>query len=103
MGDNDSLLTVGLCYLFGFGTDQDCHAAYRCFKNVVNCDPATLCQRSIENAHYWMAVAHLIGMGDAKKSVTQARKMLEIANADDDHEQSNEILNLIGKTKYLLA
>jgi TPR repeat protein len=101
MGDNDSLLTVGLCYLFGYGTKQDCDAAYRCFKSVVDCGPTTLCQRSIENARYWMAVAHLIGVGNAKKSVTQARKLLEIANADNDHEQANEILNLIGKTRYL--
>ena len=103
MGDIDSFLNVGLCHLFGFGTKQDCDAAYYCFKAVID-DPATAsCQRTKENAHYWMAIIHLIGMGSTPKSVPKARQMLEIANIDDDNEQANEILNVIGKTEYLSA
>jgi hypothetical protein len=48
-----------------------------------------------------MAIIELLGNGKAKRSLTHARKMLESANADLDHEQANEILNIIGKSKYL--
>lgn len=101
MGDNDALLQTGLCYLFGFGTKQDLDAAYHCLQQVIAEDASKSCQRTKENAYYWMAIFKLMGIGDTKKSVVTARKMLEIANADDDHEQANEILNIIGKTKYL--
>ena len=50
-----------------------------------------------------MGIFHLLGFGGVKKSVTKARDLLEAANKDCDHEQANEILNLIGKTKYIFA
>jgi hypothetical protein len=103
MGDNDSFLNVGLCHLFGFGTKQDCDAAHDCFKAIIDGPAAASCQRTKENAYYWMAIIHLMGISKAPKSVLKARKMLEIANIDDDHEQANEILNIIGKTEYLSA
>ena len=101
MGDSDALLQVGLCYSFGYGTKQNLDAAYHSFQQIIADDSSKSCPRSKENAYYWMAVFNLIGMGSTKKSVINARKMLELANIDDDHEQANEILNVIGKTKYL--
>lgn len=101
MGDKNALLDVGLCHLFSYGTKQDLNAAYNCFQQIIAGDSSNSYQRTKENAYYWMAIFKLVGMGNTKKSVVTARKMLEIANADDDHEQANEILNIIGKTKYL--
>jgi TPR repeat protein len=103
MGANDSLLQVGLCYLFGFGTKQNFAEAQRCLEQVIASDAAAICQRSKESALYWTAILSLVGIGGTKKSIGQVRHMLESANADDDYEQANEILNVLGKSKYLSA
>ncbi|MES2948702.1 MAG: tetratricopeptide repeat protein [Pseudomonadota bacterium] len=103
MGANDSLLQVGLCYLFGFGTKQNFAEAQRCLEQLIASGAATICQRSKEDALYWMAILSLVGIGGKKKSIGHVRHMLESANADDDHEQANEILNILGKSKYLSA
>jgi TPR repeat protein len=103
MGDNDSLLQVGLCYLFGVGTKQNSSEACRCLNKIIAGKPSASCDRTKENALYWLSVIHLLGNGKTKKSVGRARKMLESANVDHDHEQANEILNIIGKSRYLSA
>lgn len=103
MGDNDSLFQVGLCYLFGLGTKQNHKAAYKCFHDIITLNSSNICDRTEEDAFYWMGIFHLLGFGGVKKSVTKARDLLEAANKDCDHEQANEILNLIGKTKYIFA
>ncbi|HEY3856111.1 MAG TPA: tetratricopeptide repeat protein [Verrucomicrobiae bacterium] len=101
MGDNDALLQIGLCYLFGLGTKADAGEAYSCLAKIIAGKSSASCQRTKENALYWMAIIELLGKGKATKSLAHARKMLESANADLDHEQANEILNIIGKSKYL--
>jgi len=103
MGDTDAFLQIGLCYLFGFGTEQDFDSALSAFGRIIASDPATSCQRSKENARYWISVLRLIRGPRTKTAVAQVRSLLEIANADDDHEQANELLNLIGKNCYLHA
>jgi TPR repeat protein len=103
MGDYDSLFQVALCYLFGLGTKQNPEAAYKCFQDITNYKSLNICERTEEDSLYWMGIFHLLGIGGAKKSVAKARDLLEAANKDCDHEQANEILNLIGKTKYILA
>jgi len=102
MGDNDALLQIGLCQLFGFGTKQAIDAARASFTQLLEGDPLYTCQRSRENALYWLAVIELIGPAGGRRRVARARAMLEQANADDDHEQANDILCLIGKSRYLL-
>ena len=101
MGDIDSLLQVGFCYLFGLGTKKDFEAAYKCFQQIINNESSNICERTEENTQYWLGIFHLLGIGGAKKSVTKARVLLELANKDCDHEQANELLNIIGKTKYM--
>lgn len=104
MGDHGALLQVGLCYFFGFGVKKDLKKAYRCFKRITTYKPRLeVSERTGENALYWMAIFHLLGIGGAKRSVKTARNLLESADKDGDHEQANELLNLIGKTKYMLA
>lgn len=103
MGASDSLFQVSLCYLFGFGTKQDFAEAQRCLELIIASDTAAICQRTKEDALYWRAILYLLGLGGAKTSIGHVRQMLESANADDDHEQANEILNILGKGKYLSA
>lgn len=101
MGDGDALLQIGLCRMFGFGTAQDLAAAAKCFEAVFSDNSARSCQRSKEDALFWAGVLQLLRKGAAGRSLSRARAMLESANADDDHRQANELLNLIGKTAYL--
>lgn len=103
MGDNDANLQIGLCQLFGFGARQDFASALSSFERVITCDPTTCCQRSIENARYWLSVLQLIRGPTTKGKLARVRSLLETANADNDHEQANELLNLIGKTRYQTA
>lgn len=103
MGDTDAFINIGLCYLFGIGTKQDFGSALSSFERIINADPATSCQRSQENARYWIAVLRLIRGPRTMSTISTIRSLLEIANADDDHEQANELLNLIGKSYYAAA
>lgn len=101
MGDSDAMLQLGLCCLFGLGTAQDAAAARDWLQRLLQADPATQFQRSREDALYWLAIVQLLNRGGSRKSLSEARHLLERANADDDHEQANELLNLIGKSRYL--
>ncbi len=104
MGDNDAYLQIGLCRLFGFGARQDFELARASFHHIMACAfPAQFSQRSNENARYWLAILDLIHGPVKKGRLAQVRSLLETANADDDHEQANELLNLIGKTHHLAA
>jgi TPR repeat protein len=101
MGDKDAMLVVGLCCLFGFGTKQDFASAHRHLKKLVASKSESVCKRTIENAHYWLAILHILAIGGTRRSVIRARTLLEYANADADHEQANDVLNIIGRSKYL--
>lgn len=101
MGDNDAMLQLALCCLFGLGTAQDPAAAEAWLQGLLAADAATQCRRSREDARYWLAMLRLMRRGSTQKTVADARRLLELANADEDHEQANALLNLIGKTRYL--
>ncbi len=101
MGDGDSYLQLGLCSLFGFGVRQDFKEARACFAKVATGTPyKSVTQRSFEDAHYWMAVMDLAGMGK-RKSLPRIRKLLEIADADGDHDEANDLLNVIGRPERI--
>jgi TPR repeat protein len=96
MGDAEAHLQVGLCFLLGHGTAIDHAAAQVSFQKVLQVPAESVSQRSREDALYWLALLNLMGLGQ-RRSVGRAREMLAEANADDDHEQANDILNVIGK------
>ena len=102
MGHLDSLLQVGLCFCFGIGIKQNIKKASDCFKMIITDGkpPTGLSEYDLECAHYWNAVLQLLGVGGIKQSVTKARLSLELANEDNDNDQANELLNLIGKSEY---
>jgi len=98
MGDLDAQLQLGLCHMFGIGTKQNLDSAMDCFSALAEGAPCLSIQRSREDAQYWMAVIQLLIMGSHHEFLPQVRTMLERANHDDDHEQANLLLNLIGKS-----
>ncbi len=101
MGEKGALLQVGLCCLFGLGTRQDLAEARRHLEKLTTCDSNLVCQRDLENAHYWLAILQLLKTTRLDQSRTRARALLEYANADEDHEQARDLLNLLGRSKFL--
>lgn len=101
MGASDAWLQQGLCLLFGLGVSRDAGEARSAFTRVVDADPTTTYPRSREDALYWLAIMDLLGGRHTKRSLARIRQRLEAANIDEDHEQANVLLNLIGKTRYL--
>lgn len=101
LGDAGAYLQVGLSYLFGLGVNQNLAFASQALHRILASDPNDSSQREKENARYWIAVIRLINGPRTKASIAKSRAMLEVANADEDHEQANELLNLIGKRRYL--
>ncbi|HEX6590556.1 MAG TPA: tetratricopeptide repeat protein [Moraxellaceae bacterium] len=97
MGHFDAHLQIGLCYLLGHGVATDHAAAQACFRKILQADANQSRQRSREDAQYWLALLNLMGLGQ-RRNLGQAREMLELANADDDHEMANDLLNVIGRS-----
>jgi len=102
MGDADAFVDIGLCYLFGVGTKQDQKLALSFFQRAAD-GGAACTQHDREIALYWMAVVGLLRGRHTKRTLAEIRALLETANVDDNHEQANDLLNLIGKNRYLAA
>jgi|JI10StandDraft_1071094.scaffolds.fasta_scaffold666070_2 hypothetical protein len=98
MGSDDDLLDCALCYLTGYGVAQNFVLAAECLARVRAANSERVTRATHESALYWSAVINLLELAGSKRSVTNARQMLERANVDDDHAQANELLCLIGKT-----
>ena len=103
LDDYNALFEVGLCYLFGIGVKENNAIAYASLQEVLNEKNNYYCsQRAKENAQYWLGIFHLYGIGGAKKSMKKARVLLENADSDDDYDQANELLNLIGRSENII-
>ncbi len=100
--DYDALFDIGLCYLFGIGSEQNHNLAYKYLKEVLSSDRRYSTQQTKENAECWLGIFHLYGIGGAKKSMKKARVLLENADSDDDYDQANELLNLIGRNENII-
>lgn len=103
MGDMDSLFEIALCYLFGIGTPKNIGKAVNSLKEIINANPASTCERTEENSLYWLAIIKLLEANGTEEAIEKARELLEEANKDEDHEQANNLLNIIGKNKYKIA
>ncbi|MET1080491.1 MAG: tetratricopeptide repeat protein [Pseudomonas sp.] len=95
MGDADAHLQIGLCHLLGQGTAIDHGAAQASLNKVLLAPSIGTAKRTREDALYWLALINLMGLGQ-RRNLGQAQDMLERTNADDDHEQANDILHVIG-------
>jgi TPR repeat protein len=100
MGDCEAHLQIGLCSLFGQGAATDPAAAAQNFQQVLKAPSEAISPRARENAQYWLGLLAARGLGQSR-SLARARKLLELANADDDHEQANNVLNVIGRSSKL--
>ncbi len=97
MGDMSALLQIGLSLLFGYGVVRNIQQAEASFDRILQPEARQSSQRTREDALYWLSVISLMGLSAEKRPVTRTRTMLTVANVDDDHEQANQILNLIGR------
>ncbi len=100
MGSEDSLIEMGICYVLGFGVSRNTKLAMQCFMNVIKAKGVTSAA-SQDNAHYWIALISIFNQ-QKKVSFPTIRKHLECANIDDDHDAANDILNVLGKVKYMV-
>lgn len=96
MGNVDSLLALGLCHLFGCGLPRDRAASVSCLDRLAADDMNSSTQSSNECARYWLAVVSLMFDDPSAAQRNNARRLLEGANVDDDHEQASELLCVIG-------
>lgn len=107
MGCMDDLLETGLCYLFGYGVKKNQRKAKQCFKRLLQ-NKHEISQRAYENGNYWLSLILLLESGkntsqnNTEQQFSRARKLLDVANRDNDHEQANDVLNLIGKSERLV-
>jgi TPR repeat protein len=87
-------LALALCYYYGIGTTEDKNKAMEIFLNISN-DSMTF-QSDIDEANYYLGKIYLEGKIVAK-SLEKARYYLGLANTDNDHSSTNELLLLIGR------
>jgi len=95
---SDYSLTVGLCYLYGLGVQQDKSVAVRHFRKVSADKLNNQCQFDRDIANYYLGIFYLTGEG-LKKSLKLAKKYFELANIDNDNEGALTLSQLIGWTK----
>ena len=95
MGGSDYSVTVGLCYYYGIGVQQDKSVAVRHFRKVAADKLNNHTQYEQDLAHYYLGLSYLTGEG-LKKSMKSAKKHFEIANTDNDNANALELTHLIG-------
>lgn len=96
MSRSDYSFTVGHCYYYGIGVQQDRSIAVRHFRKV-SADKLNLhCDYDRDLANYYLGLSYLTGDG-FNRSLKLARKFLEMANADNDNENAKSLLDIIGR------
>lgn len=90
-------LTLGLCYYYGIGTPKDKLKAFEIFK-IINTDINT--QFEIDEANYLLGKIYLEGE-IVEQSLDKARYHLELADKDGDHRSAQELLIVIGRSKFI--
>lgn len=92
-GDTD--LSVGLCYYYGVGVDQNRKKAFRVFKKMLK-STSTQSDYDVNEANYMLGRMYLEGEV-VKRSLSKARHHLLLANEDGDHRSAQQILWIIGR------
>lgn len=88
---------VGLCYFLGLGVSVDKRKACKIFSQVSADKQNCQYQYDRDEANYLLGLSYLTGDG-VKKSLTKARKYLELADEDNDHKSSRDLLKILGRT-----
>jgi uncharacterized protein len=96
--DSYEELIIGLCYYYGIGTTRNKLKAIEIFKNINN--ESNNSQYEIDEAHYLLGKIYLEGQ-IVEQDLDKARRYLELADSDGDHRSAQELLIVIGRTKYM--
>ena len=91
-------LTVGLCHYYGIGVKKDKLKALELFLSI---NEMYNSQYEIDEANYLIGEIYLQGEV-VDQDLEKARHYLELADADQDHRSAQELLIIIGRTKYKL-
>lgn len=83
---------IAKCYYYGIGIEKDKNKALEILKNI-NFPESN--QYEVDEANYMLGLLYLDGE-IVKKSLKNARRYLELANADQDHRSAKELLMIIG-------
>jgi TPR repeat protein len=87
---------VGLCYYTGLGVSIDKAKACKIFLKVSADKQNYQSQYERDEANYYLGLSYLTGDG-VKKSLATARKYLKLADKDNDHRSSEELLIILGR------
>lgn len=98
MDKADYSFTVGICYYYGIGVSVDKLIACKHFHKVSVDKLQRHTQYEIDEANYLLGLSYLTGEG-VKKSIDKSRTFLKLANADNDHRSSEQILFIIGQNQ----
>lgn len=90
-------LTIGLCYYYGIGVVKDMFKAFEIFKTI---EKGKHNDYEVDEANYLIGKIYLEGE-IVEQSIEKARYYLELADADGDHRSAQELLILIGRTKFI--
>ena len=93
---------VGLCYYTGLGVSVDKAKACKIFLKVSTDKKNYQSQYERDEANYYLGLSYLTGTG-VRKSLATARKYLELANKDNDHRSSEELLIILGKQRNIIT
>ena len=83
---------IAKCYYYGIGIEKDKNKALEILKNI-NFPERN--QYEVDEANYMLGLLYLDGEV-VEKSLEDARRYLELANADQDHKSAKELLMIIG-------
>ena len=90
-------LTIGLCYYYGIGVVKDKLKAFEIFKTI---EKGKHNDYEVDEANYLIGKIYLDGE-IVEQSIEKARYYLELADTDGDHRSAQELLILIGRTKFI--
>lgn len=88
-GDGDALIQLGIHYYWGKGVKKNPKAAVRCFRRGTKAK--NICEAGRDDAFFFLGLAYFEGEG-VKRSISNARKLLQRANADNDHRIARKML-----------
>ena len=92
MSANSYHFDIAKCYYYGIGIEKDKNKALEILKNI-NFPKSN--QYEVDEANYMLGLLYLDGEV-VEKSLENARRYLELANADQDHRSAKELLMIIG-------
>lgn len=92
--DGGLAIQLGLHRYFGIGTRMDPKSAVSLFRSAIKSKNISGWER--DNGYFYLAIPYLEGKG-VRISVSKAKKLLERANIDGDHQPAARLRNILQK------